>query len=283
MKIPNYADLGSKGFVGIPYRPDIREEVEKAMQRWIAFCALPEAVKKKMPYNGDSAGVGYELKEGKGNKADKKENFDFLRAHQFELEQAAMNSGKENIRPLFDVVDSSRKLDFLISQIIIDFAMNVEKEFNLSGFADEVKRGYKDGISFFYRYIHYFGIQSLDEEIASAHTDQSGFTLHLFESAPGLQCMGEDGKWIDMPVSKEETVIINSMQLQLRSGGTLKALPHRVVATPESIECDRYAMVVFVQLPDTAKYDKKAHGRLQEKEPGFNYHMSHAEFAQLFK
>jgi isopenicillin N synthase-like dioxygenase len=113
--------------------------------------------------------------------------------------------------------------------------------------------------------------------------DQSGFTLHLFESAPGLQCLTFKNKWIDMPVSSGETAIIPSMQLQFRSLGKLKALCHRVIATRETAQSGRFSAVCFVQLKNTPKYDKEMHGRLQEKIPGFNYKMSPDDFKKFFK
>lgn len=86
-----------------------------------------------------------------------------------------------------------------------------------------------------------------------------------------------------MPVSEGETVIIPSMQMQLRSQGEIRALCHRVIATPETSVAGRYSAVCFVQLKNTPKYDKDTHGRLQEKVPGFNYELPRDEFLKLFK
>jgi isopenicillin N synthase-like dioxygenase len=86
-----------------------------------------------------------------------------------------------------------------------------------------------------------------------------------------------------MPVSEGETVIIPDMQMQLRSNGELRALCHRVVATPETAKNGRYSAVCFVQFVRTKKYDKDKGGRLQEKEPGFNYKMPPGEFEMMFK
>jgi isopenicillin N synthase-like dioxygenase len=156
----------------------------------------------------------------------------------------------------------------------------VEEVYGLQGLYDEVANGES---VFFVRFIHYFGDREVGEEIATAHPDQSGFTPHLFESAPGLQRLTYDGRWVDMPVIEGGMVIIPAMQLQLRSEGTLRALCHRVVAVSETMDVGRYSAVCFVQLPRTPKYDKATQGRLQEKEPGFNYQMSYEEFSKLFK
>jgi len=44
-------------------------------------------------------------------------------------------------------------------------------------------------IAFFVRFIHYPPQKSSGKVTAQAHPDQSGFTLHLFESDPGLECL----------------------------------------------------------------------------------------------
>ncbi len=270
-------DLKTKGFVSLSYPANLRMAVTKAIGSWKQFCDLPTEAKKGLPYSNNADGVGYELKEGIGNKADRKENFDVTTGGQKWLEDHIENI---NNPTALEFVEDATALVGIMKPIVLDFARQSEEAFGLQGFVDEVDGG-ED--AFFVRFIHYFGDRELGEETATAHADQSGFTLHLFESAPGLQCMTFDREWIDMPVSDGETVIIPSMQMQLRSQGSLKALSHRVIATPETTENGRYSAVCFVQLKKTPKYDKNRHGRLQEKMPGFNYDMSHEEFQTLFK
>jgi isopenicillin N synthase-like dioxygenase len=270
-------DLKSKGFTPVSYPPDLRSAVKKAIGSWKRFCDLPVTVKKGLPYSNNADGVGYELKDGTGNKGDRKENFDAaLAGKEWLTKHVASIADPAALSFVKDATD----LVAALKPTVVGFAQHVEKEFGIEGFAKEVEEG-ED--CFFVRFIHYFGDRKVGEETASAHTDQSGFTLHLFESDPGLQCFTYDGRWIDMPVSEGETVIIPSMQLQLRSGGDLKALCHRVIATRETAEKGRYSAVCFVQLKKTSKYDKDKHGRLQEKEPGFNYSLSQERFADLFK
>ncbi len=269
-------DLKNKGFVVLSYPADLRTAVDKTVESWKRFCDLPIEVKKSLPYSGNSDGVGYELKDGVGNKADSKENFDITIAGQEWLEK---NIGKIQNAVVLDFIRDATALVGVMKPTILDFASQSEKAFNLDGLLREV-----DGSdsAFFVRFIHYFGGRELQDETATAHIDQSGFTLHLFESKPGLQCLTYDDKWIDMPVSNGETVIISGMQMQFRSKGELKALCHRVIALPETAQDGRYSAVCFVQLKDTPKYDKDRHGRLQEKTNGFNYSLPHEEFSKLF-
>jgi isopenicillin N synthase-like dioxygenase len=270
------SDLRSRGFVTVSYPKELRNAVRDAHDAWMKFTALPLEKKKSLPYSNSADGVGYEFKDGSGPKGDTKENFDLTLAGRQWLEK---NAGSIENPYAFAFVDRAATLVGLMKPIVIEFAKKVESEYGVIGLVSEVEQS---DVSYFVRFIHYFGGRKPEEETASAHTDQSGFTLHLFESSPGLQCLTYDGTWTDMPVSEGETVIIPSMQLQYKSKGALKALCHRVKATAQTAEHGRYSAVCFVQLSRTPKYDKAKHGRLQEKEPGFNYGMSVKEFEQLF-
>ena len=273
----NIKDLKTKGFVSLEYPQNLRKAVDETVEAWKKFCDLPVEIKKGLPYSNNADGVGYELKDGTGNKGDRKENFDVTLGGKVWLEQ---NAEKIQNPIALDFIRKSTQLVGIMKPIILDFAKQSESDFNLKDFTNEVSQG-ED--AFFVRFIHYFGDRKSGEETASAHADQSGFTLHLFESDPGLQCLTYENEWIDMPVSSGETVIIPCMQMQLRSEGNLRALCHRVVATEETAKTGRYSAVCFVQLKKTPKYDKDRCGRLQEKEPGFNYSLSHEEFSTFFK
>jgi isopenicillin N synthase-like dioxygenase len=279
MKKPyDIKQLKTEGVVTLPYPSDLREAVEKSIGLWKKFTELPVEVKKGLPYSNSADGVGYEMKDGSGPKGDRKENFDIAIGGEEWLRQNLEKIESPVAREFVTHVTSLVKV---MKPTILKFARDVENDFGLTDFEKEVD-GSEPG--FFVRFIHYFGNREAGEETATAHVDQSGFTLHLFESDPGFQCLSYDGKWIDIPISiGDQTVIINSMQMQLRSNGELKALCHRVVATPETAREGRFSAVCFVQLKNTPKYNKEKGGRLQEKEPGFNYEMPIAEFNGLFK
>lgn len=273
----NMRGLKEKGFVAFPYPHELKDHIKECIELWQKFCSLPSEIRQSLPYSNNSAGIGYEFKNGVGLKADRKENFD--------LTGESFKWFKNNIREIHNPVI----LEFLVNAIyllnilepvILQFAEKIETEFNFPGFLREVSESRNN---FFVRFIHYFDQSELNQEIATAHTDQSGFTFHLFESNPGLQCLTYDGQWINMPVSDKESVVIPAMQLQLRSDGILRALCHRVVADEETVKNGRYSAVCFIQLKNFPKYNKDVCGRLQEKTPGFNYSMSKEEFQKMFK
>ncbi len=134
----------------------------------------------------------------------------------------------------------------------------------------------------FVRFLHYFGGRKEGDEIATPHVDKSGFTLHLYESDPGLQYLDFAKQWRDMPVSLGETAIIPGMRLQYRSQNRLKAIYHRVIATEKVAQQGRFSVVCFIHLKNTPEYNKQKAGRLQEFPPGFNYDMPFSEFSKLF-
>lgn len=270
-------ELKSKGFVTLSYPKDLRNAVDATVESWKKFCTLPTWVKQNLPYSNNADGVGYEIKDGSGNKGDRKENFDVTTGSVAWLEK---NIDEIKNPTALEFVKKATALVGLLKPSILEFAQKSEKAFGLKDFEKEVEASES---SFFVRFIHYFGDREINEEIAVAHTDQSGFTFHVFESDEGFQCLGYDMKWIDIPITDGGTVIIPSMQMQLRSEGELKATCHRVVATSKTAKKGRYSAVCFIQLKSTQKYDKDKHGRLQEKEPGFNYRMSHKKFQELFK
>lgn len=274
------ANLRQNGFVNIAYPPDLRAAVKKAAESWEAFCSLPPVVKRGLPYSNGGAGVGYELKDGVGPNADRKENFDLTPiSKQWLLANA--HSVKSTVALQF--IEDASELFPLLEPVALEFARRVEVEYGIANFAEIMKRSVP-----FVRFIRYSEGQFVGQEMANAHLDQSGCTLHLFESESGLQCLTpptstSPSEWVDMPVSEGETVIIMDMQGQLLSEGRLLATPHRVIATERTVARKRTAAVVFYQFAGVPVYDKDKHGRLQEKPAGFNFTMSHEEFKKLFK
>jgi hypothetical protein len=219
--------------------------------------------------------VGYELKETPGTSLDLKEDFHFTQ-HGSEWLTSTANKMSETSVEKF--VESAKVLVPLICPMVLQFATEVEREYKLPGFAQEVLKGQDRWII---RFLHYFGGCVVGDETATAHADKSGFTLS-FPSTPGLERLDYSGGWHPMSVPEGQTLIHPSMQLQYRSKGELKALCHRVVATKTTAVTGRFSMVCFIPLVNTASYNKKGAGRLQEFAPGFNYTTPFTEFEKLF-
>ncbi|HEX4103997.1 MAG TPA: 2OG-Fe(II) oxygenase family protein, partial [Candidatus Paceibacterota bacterium] len=215
-------------------------------------------------------------KEQKGLSLDLKENFHVTLRETKRLVTLSKNVAVPQATRFIDEAD--RLID-LAAPVIQEFARGLSKALSLPTFESEVMEGQQ---SWIFRYIHYFGGRSVGDQTATPHADKSGFTLHLFESGPGLEYLDLSKQWQPMPVSDGQTAIISGMQLQFASGNATKALCHRVVATDESADSGRYSIVCFVPLAKTKAYNKNGIGRLQEFSPGFNYDMPFGEFQKLF-
>jgi isopenicillin N synthase-like dioxygenase len=270
-------DFQDKGFVAVPYPAGLRSKVEEAVSAWERFCRLPESIKLNFPYGSDTGmGVGYELKKTPGANLDVKEDFHFTtgaRENLINIARSLKNTEAANF------IKSADELVELMEPFVLDFAELLQKQFLIENLRSEVVESKP---AWFVRFLHYFGGRRMDEEIATPHADKSGFTLHLYESDPGLEYLDRKKHWRPMPVSETETVIIPGMRMQYRSQNRLKATYHRVVATPKTAEDGRFSMVCFVHLTWTPEYNKKKSGRLQEFQPGFNYDMPFEEFSKLF-
>lgn len=269
------AELKEIGLVSLEYPQDLREAVLNAVASWKEFCQLPRDEKCVFQFLEDNHGdgAGYELKEEKGSKKDLKENFHVTLYQYDRLAKIANNRSFPFLHDAKILLDRMRPL-------ILDFAKNIESEYALEGFYDEVAESEQYWIL---RYLHYFGDQQEGCEIAAPHADKGGFTLHLYESDEGLEhyCIHER-VWKPMPVAESQTVIIPAIQLQLRAKGELTALYHRVVATERTAKIGRYSMVCFIPLQKTPWYNKKGYGSMQTHAVGFNYGLAHEEFAKYF-
>lgn len=266
-------ELRDLGLVNVDYPDSLRDAVENAVASWKNFCHLSREEKCAFTFLEDNHGdgAGYELKEER--KKDLKENFHVTLFQYPRLAEIANNR-------TFSFLNDAKILLDRMEPLILQFAKNVEEEYAVEGFVDQVKSCKPYWIL---RYLHYFGDQEEGAEIAAPHADKGGFTLHLYESDEGLQyyCIKER-LWKAMPVDEKQTVIIPAIQLQLRSQGDLKALYHRVIATEKTARLGRFSMVCFIPLQNMPMYNKKVYGSMQTHEVGFNYNLPHQEFAKLF-
>jgi isopenicillin N synthase-like dioxygenase len=170
-------------------------------------------------------------------------------------------------------IEAAEELLGLIAPLIQRFASDVERTYRLNGFEQEVMCSRQDWTL---RYLHYWGGTML----ARQHADRLGLTCHLYESDPGGEYLDFDFKWRPWPVSDRQTIIFPSMGLQYRSGGSLKALWHRVVPTPYTRVNGRYSMVAFIDFKADREFTRAK--RVQDFPLGFNYGCSWEAFASHF-
>lgn len=271
----------------VDYPEAVRQSVDEAAREWQEFCALPEDVKDEFAAEDHHVTVGYESKDGGGNNGDRKENFDFSFSPLGEefLERVVERSGNDTATRF---VAAIRKLQQQMIPMIEAFGERAENDYGVEGFADIAKHSAPNA---FFRFLHYPAGAEVGEIIAQPHTDHSGFTFHLAETTEGCERLTPDGRWEALPVSEGQAAAFGSMQLQVASDNEIKAMAHRVIANEESARIGRHAIVCFValhkmdedgQVRPLKVYNREEHGRLQEKEPGFNYTMPIDEFRTLF-
>lgn len=264
----------------VPYPEDVAQAVAEAALLWQAFCALPDGIKQAFAAMDPQLTVGYEAKDGSGESADRKENFDFSMRGANELQSVLDRVDDDTARRF---IEATQKLQQLMLPMIESFGVQVETEYDVENFADLARRSAPDA---FFRFLHYPAGGAVGDEIAELHTDHSGFTFHLFETTDGCLRLTPDGKMEPLPVAEGQAAAFSSMQLQLVSGGDLKAMAHEVIANEDCVRLGRYAIVCFVALAKVPVYDRKGNGRLQDlhkQKPGFNYHMPRDEFRRLFQ
>lgn len=257
----------------IDYPTTLQTDVERAGKLWQQFCALPQHAKELYAATLTPSGAvnGYEYKDGSGVRADYKENFDVTPGYQ------APASGD---RAADSFIVASAQLAHSIADLAITTAGTIEAECGVPGLQAIVQASRP---STFIRFLHYFGERETAQSLAEPHVDQSGLTFHLYETAPGCERLDPTTReWQPLPVNARQTVVFPAMQLQLLSGGDLKALCHRVTTNDATRQQGRFAIVAFIRFENVPEYDKATHGRLQEMTPGFNYDMPASEFSQLF-
>lgn len=270
----NQLNLATDGVTMRNYSAKLREAVEQAAVAWREFVALPDETKDALAMQDAQFGVGYERKfTGERESADRKENFDVTR----QGIEAIRNSAPEQAARL---LETSAGLLELLEPEIATFGEFIEQAHGIDGMAKTARAS----IAYCYvRYLHYPAAPE-GTMIGEPHTDHSGYTFHLYESTGGCERLTLDrGAWLPMPVEPGKMAAFGGMQLQLASQGRLTALCHKITANRDTAQHGRIAVVCFVKLENVPAYDRKTHGRLQEKPAGFNYHIPMDDFRQMFR
>lgn len=270
----NQLNLATDGITMRDYSAELREAVEQAATAWREFVALPDETKDALAMQDAQFGVGYERKfTGERESADRKENFDVTQ----QGIEAIRNSAPGQAARL---LETSASLLELLEPEVAEFGQFIEQAYGVQGMAKVARAS---AANCYVRYLHY-PATSEGTMIGEPHTDHSGFTFHLYESTDGCERLALDrSAWLPMPVEPGKMAVFGGMQLQLASRGKLTALCHKITANRDTAQYGRIAMVCFVKLENIPTYDRKTHGRLQEKPAGFNYGMPIETFRPLFR
>lgn len=267
--------LTHDGVEMVDYPTTIKQHVAEAATVWQKFLALPDSTKQRYAALSLQSGTGYEKKgSGERESRDIKENFDITRTSLADLK--AMS---EHDATTAHFINTASKLFDALEQLIIAQGTNIEQSYAVEGFADEARAS---ASSAFVRFLHYPPIPA-GTVIGEPHVDHSGYTFHLYESTGGCERLDLiTREWLPMPVAKHQAAMFASMQTQLYSRGKIKGLCHRILANSITAQVGRDAIVSFIPLITTPRYDRATRGRLQEMTPGFNYDLDPSVFRTYF-
>lgn len=274
------------GIWTVDYPDSLKRAVGRTAQTWQRFCELPPEVQNVFTTDNMFNGSGFERKSGGGGADDKF-------SHDSKLNFDVTKSECVNLRTRLDRIESAEsKLiaqEFLESisdlvnyapSAIEQFGETLETECDISGFRQLAKNSAPNA---FFRCLYYPPSKTVGETIGEPHVDNSGFTLHLYESTEGCEALSQDLKsWYSMPVTEASALAFPSMQTQLYSEGKVDGLCHRIIANETTHRLGRYAIVCFVPLKGLPPYDRATHGRLQKMKPGFNYGVDSSQFSGYF-
>ncbi|WP_410210747.1 isopenicillin N synthase family dioxygenase [Aquirhabdus sp.] len=109
------------------------------------------------------------------------------------------------------------------------------------GLAEEAFNGFIQNPTSQLRLIHYpFDASASDSPGIGAHTDYECFTI-LLPTAPGLEVVNGEGKWIDAPPMEDAFIVNIGDLMEIWSGGTFVATAHRV----RKVSTERYSFPLF--------------------------------------
>lgn len=269
----------------VKYPDELQAKVKEAVEGFEEFLTLDPDTQDVFTISDRFNGFGVERKMGDGSDAsggshDVKLNFDTTRAGIESLEAAANSIKGANGKIAQGFIKSIASLAEYAQTAISDVGALIEKRSGAQGFHTLAKESASDA---YFRFLHYPADVPVGSIVGEPHPDNSGFTLHLYESTDGCEWLdGDKTTWHPMPVNEGYATSFASMQTQLVTGGEIDALWHRIVANEATHTVGRIAVVCFVSLKDTPKYDRKSHGRLQAFETGSTYGLHPEQFNNLF-
>jgi len=258
-----YQKLKENLFAEVGYPKDLKELFEKT-DTWRKFCSLPQEIKEKFsfPEHQEIWDPGYKVRERAKGREDK-EYFHITSRNKEFLEYYNLNPLLEEIPALKNFFEFTDSVSQLASKFILEIGKDLDQE--IPGLLKQLERG-KDKTLL--RLLHYTPQKDDDMSLADAHFDRSGFTLHLYESHPGLQYLDWDSTWKDAPIKEGETIIFNGYQMEVITEGKVQKTWHRVLRKKEYLNgVNRISMVLFVPFIDTPTYPKEA--RSQDQFPGY--------------
>ncbi|WP_343619868.1 isopenicillin N synthase family dioxygenase [Acinetobacter proteolyticus] len=232
-----------------------KEQIDKLLSQAKAFFALPTA--EKMKYYAGNFGIkhrgyvppGEERTEMQGsvevdrsiNKTDNKEAFDLSWDLPEDDPDVVAGKPMHGSNIWADLPDFKTDVHAYY-QAVIQLGRTLLRGFELAlGLnANDLNRLVNKPTSQL-RLMHYAHNPDIEDVLGfGAHTDMELFTI-LLPTAPGLEVVNSEGKWIDAPPVENAFVVNIGDMTEALSGGRFTATSHRVRKVSE----ERYAFPLF--------------------------------------
>ncbi|HYF10465.1 MAG TPA: 2OG-Fe(II) oxygenase family protein [Candidatus Paceibacterota bacterium] len=254
-----YDTLRKDLFAAIDYPKDLTALIGEA-EPWRGFCTLPREMKERYSFLNHQQyhDPGYRFR----SKAEGREDKEYFHLYPDTYELIAANGLTEEVR-------SEKKLSDFFSyadktyHAAHEFAMQIGRDMGRE--IPELGRLVEEGkVRSTLRFLHYLNGDDTDV-IAAQHFDRSLYTLHLYESGPGLQFMNWDMQWTDAPIDIGKTVVFSGYRLEKLTEGKIQKTWHRV-ARKDEVK-GRVSMVLFVWTREVEDYPREA--RSQDMTPSY--------------
>jgi len=118
-----------------------------------------------------------------------------------------------------------------------------------AGYSEPLSRMIDGSRKTLLRILHYptlTGRESPGAIRAAAHEDINLLTILPAASSPGLQVLGRDGRWLDVPCDFGNLIVNVGDMLQEATGGWLPSTTHRVVNPADAGEGARMSLPLFL-------------------------------------
>jgi isopenicillin N synthase-like dioxygenase len=258
-----YEQLRDNLYATVPYPAELTALMQQATT-WRDFCALPSEVKHQFAFPDDQGkkDPGYKERTKTAGRDDKW-FYHYMPDNDILLERYYLRplvAQEPVLQRFFEFAATTHQLIF---QLVMDIGRDLEP--SVPGIVEQLDRGRNH---FTYRYLYYTPPTADDVILAAPHFDRAGFTLHLYESCPGLQLLTRTGQWVDAPIGAGQTVIFTGYRLEVATHGDLQKTWHRVVRHgPAGPEEKRTSILLFVPLVDIPAYPEAT--RSQDLQPGY--------------
>lgn len=257
-----YENLRDNLYAEVEYPPQLKQLINEAVP-WQYFCGLDPVVKNAFNYPAHQEAIdpGYQRRfQSKGS--EDKEFFHYIADNPNLIKHYNLDWLVEHHMILSRFFDYAEQVHIQATDLARQVGKVLSKQVPLLEPTLDAGRAVTT-----LRFLHYDPKNEAEQILASPHFDRSGFTLHLYESHPGLQVLDFDHQWQDVDIKEGSALVLTGYQLEGVSKGDLQNTRHQVRRVEETGKPlgHRYSMVLFTHLVGGPVYDLSQRAQDQEQ------------------